>query len=233
MAQAIPRMQSGPMPASAAPQAIFTQQQNQVEVGGNFYARLDGGVLAINDLEASASASASGITATSNFKLSFDPGYSFNGALGYRLNDYLAMEGEIGYASASYSTLEGTLTVSSGGSSIAVTDSTDVDGSVSLLTGMTNLVLTPFGRGDFMPYLGGGVGVASVTDEVNSIGGLQVDYSDDWTSLTTSAIAGFDYRIGRYSHVGMRYRYLWIDMDGTDSDAATAHVFSLAYRANF
>lgn len=203
-------------------QDVFAQSMN-----GKIYGRLSGGALMLNDIDFAGSASSGGITYTANASYSFDVGAAAAGAIGYRYNRWIAFEGEIGYATLSYDSVSGTFTASGNGSSVSVTGSAPVDGDVTMISGLFNLIVTPFGVAErFSPYGGGGFGVVHIKDEINSIGGdTSVRGSATADDLVADLLLGFDAVVGETFSVGGQYRYLWIDSGSAGVDNATAHTF--------
>jgi opacity protein-like surface antigen len=196
------------------------------------YFRLQPGVFLINDIGFSQSASGYGVTVTANGNYTFEAGTSLLGAIGLRMTDVLTLEGELGYSQADYENIEGTLTATAGSTSVSSTGSLNVDGQVTMITGLGNLIFSPASKDKFSPYFGAGIGFANIEDKVNSIGTLAVNGKEENTKLLTNLIAGFDFNPGDDVTFGARYRYLWADTGANGVDDATAQSFLATIRWN-
>ncbi len=201
---------------------------------GKIYGRLGGGGLMLNDVAFAGSSSSGGITYTANGSYSFDLGVAAAGSVGYRYNRWIAFEGELGYGKVSYDTVSGNFTASANGSTATFSGPVNVDGDVTIFSGLFNVIVTPLGFQTFSPYLGGGAGVVHVNDQINSIGG-DTSISGEATSdiLAADVLAGFDVAVKDSFCLGAHYRYLWIDSGGNGVDDATAHTVLLTGKFDF
>lgn len=214
--------------------ALFGRAACAQPMTDKIYARLGAGALVLNDIDFSASAAAYGITLTANGTFSFDPGAAATGAIGYRYNRWIAFEGELGYGSASYDKVSGNFTASVGGNSVTVSGSTTIDGDVTMISGLANLLVTPLGRQVFSPYGGAGIGFVHIKDQIDAIGGdTSVQGSETSTELAADVLAGFDYRVKDAASIGAQYRYFWADSGSDGVDDATAHTFLLTGKLVF
>jgi opacity protein-like surface antigen len=213
--------------------AVFLSGNAVAQEKNNFYFRLQPGAMIINDVGFSSSASAYGVTVSANGEFTFEPGVAVAGAVGYKISDVLSLEGELGYATAEYDTVEGNLSATYSGTTYSVSGSADVDGEITMFTGIANLILSPMGNEKFSPYFGGGAGFVSIEDEIKSVGTLAVNGKEESTDLVANFIAGFDYNIDEEMALGARYRYLWADTGQNGVDDATAHAITLSLRINF
>ncbi len=130
-----------------------------------------------------------------SLETSFDTGYVFLGAGGYRFGNGFRAEGEFGYRRSSTDSTQ----VNSG-------PEFNTDGSMSALSFMAN------GYYDFdvgmkiKPYIGGGIGVARVSANDIRINGTQlVDDSD--TVFAYQAIGGLGYDLTQNLTAFVEYRY--------------------------
>jgi opacity protein-like surface antigen len=188
---------------------------------GRGYAGVSGGFIIPQDINGTFSGAIAGTG-----KLSFKTGGAVSGFVGYHVTPILAVEGEFSYASFDADKFSGTL------NGVTVTEA--IDGHVNAFTGLANLIVTPLGRGRFTPYLGGGIGIASFEERVNSIGGTFVGARDDFTDAAADFIAGADFTIVPRWSVGVRYRFFWVNTGGTTTTAGvsvkqddfTAHVIT-------
>jgi OmpA-OmpF porin, OOP family len=136
-----------------------------------------------------------------------DNGFRVGGSLGYMINQIFAIEGEVSYMTQDFD--EGQL------NSITIHGyeydcehdcGFDLDGDVSILTGMVNLIAGfPVGE-RLRPYIGGGVGVAHVNFDDVADGFL--DDSDN--SFAAQAFVGLDLGLTEHLSLGVRGRILHI-----------------------
>jgi opacity protein-like surface antigen len=130
----------------------------------------------------------------------FGTGFTGSAALGYVLPFGLRLEGELGYL---YSPLK-----SDGGVS--------VDGSIKSYLGMANVyydLKLPV-LGAFKPYVGFGIGAASVNDDHEvfaSTLGAKFEV-DEWrTAFAYQARVGVGYDVNKWLDLSLGYRYVHID----------------------
>lgn len=164
------------------------------------------------------------ITASGN--INYDDGAAILGMAGYHFNDYLTGEVELGYSSFGYNNISGSIT---GGALGTGSGSIGVNGNIDALVGLANAIVTPLGRGnEVIPYIGGGLGFASIDATIHSLtfGGTTVadNASDSETDFALDAIVGFDVPVVDGFSVGGRYQYLWVNSGSTTTGGGiTAH----------
>ncbi len=131
-----------------------------------------------------------GITLTSEF----EPGFGLAGAGGYKFSNGIRLEGELGYRR---NALDRLVVTNDGGVGVALGVgslnglSLDADDEVSALSFMVNGFYDfDLGSG-WMPYVGGGVGLALVDAEASVLGVTVVD--DDDTVFAYQIGAGIGY----------------------------------------
>ena len=201
---------------------------------GKMYGNLGVGGMQISDIDVNVSASALGATGTFVGDISLDAGFAITGALGRYFTDNIRGELEVGYSNADYDSLSGTGTVTYNGTTYTATGSDDIDGSVSMFTGLAN-VYYDFNTtdGGITPYVGAGLGFVSYKDEVNSVGTLALDYSETSTKFASALIAGFNANMGDGMTGGVDYRFFWADTGTTGIDDVTAHAFMAKLKLDF
>lgn len=193
--------------AQAQMMAPVTMNYGRAYVGGTV------GVIIPESLHISASGAVVGSS-----DLTFNAGPAFSGLIGYHLNEYLAVEGELGYASFDEDSFAGA----------------SVDGHLNTVFGFGNLIVTPWGRSGFSPYIGGGIGFTNFDETVNTIGGVPVNSSASETDFAANFIAGFQMPVAYRWSVGARYRFVWVNASSTTTNGAvsisqgdfTAHVIT-------
>jgi opacity protein-like surface antigen len=182
----------------AAPSAQAQVMQPAMMNYGRAYVGVSGGVVIPDDLHASFGG---GLAGSGDF--SFKAGAAGTGFAGYHFNDLLAAEGEIGVASSDSDKFTGTL------NGVAV--SAPIDGTLTTVVGFANLIATPLGRSGFSPYIGAGIGFASIDNTINSVNGVGIASSGSETDFAANFIAGFDVAVVDRWRVGARYRFIWIN----------------------
>ena len=189
-----------------------TDRQGKMNIG-DFYAGVSAGVIVPEDIKTTVSGSIANFASSGSGNYTFTVGPSISASAGYHLSNYLAAEAEIGYAVFWFKSLRGTLTVGAN----SATGSIGVDGNIENVTGFANAILTPLGRTGFWgvtPYVGGGLGLAHTSREINSftVNGTTYAVSEhrSGTNLAADAILGFDYAASDKFSFGGRYRYMWV-----------------------
>ena len=180
---------------------------------GDFYISASAGVIVPEDITTTVSGSIANSASSGSGKYTFTAGPSINASVGYHLSNYLAAEAEIGYSVFWFKSLSGSLTVGTN----SATGSIGVDGNVDNVTGFANAIFTPLGRTGFWgvtPYVGGGLGLAHTSREINSftVNGTTYAVTEhrSGTNLAADAILGFDYAASDKFSFGGRYRYMWV-----------------------
>jgi len=155
---------------------------------GNFYASVFGGAAMINDFDFTSSIGPEGT-------MSFDTGYSLDGALGYDFGNGLSVEGQIGYLNAGLN--EGTY------------NNIDVgaDGTASITYGMLN-AWYGFDLGGITPFVGGGVGVASVALDADFTNFPGSGIDDSEVTWAAQIGGGVSFALAENISLVGRYRYL-------------------------
>jgi opacity protein-like surface antigen len=140
--------------------------------------------------------------------IEFDTGIAFSGLIGYKLSN-LRLEGEL-----AYQTVEGTNT-----------SRTDVNADVNIVR-FTGAAYYDFELFSLRPYLGGGMGVASL----DTSGGFENNDS----AFTWHGEAGLTFNLTDQFAILPSYRYEWTDTDiGRFDKAQTAHAFRITLRYQF
>jgi opacity protein-like surface antigen len=215
-------------------------------IGSGFYARLSAGAFMPTDTGYSVSGSrtGAGLTATGTVSgdIKTDIGQAFYGAMGHKLNKFISIEGELGYVSAGLDSASVDIagTVTSGGNSLVVDESTDIDvnGDVSALSGMVNLIIHPSRWKKYLPYFGMGLGFVNWEREINSISqnGITlpiINEKVDGTDLAAQFIAGIDMNLRDNISAGIRYQYVWTDTGDDFLDDVTANIIQASIRIRF
>jgi len=155
---------------------------------GNFYASFFGGAAMINDFDFASSLPGAGT-------VSFDTGYSVDAALGYDFGNGLSLEGQLGYLNADLS--DGSY------------NGTDLlaEGTASVTYGMIN-AWYGFDLGGITPFIGGGIGVASLA--LDSVFAAVPDSGIDDSEVTWAAQLGAGVSFALTDNVSLagRYRYV-------------------------
>ncbi|HEX7968885.1 MAG TPA: outer membrane beta-barrel protein [Stellaceae bacterium] len=211
-----------------APEAQAQLAQPATMNVGRAYVGVSPGVIIPNDLHGTFSG---GLVGSGD--ISFKAGPTVTGFIGYHFNDVLAGEGELGFATFDEDKFSGTFN--------GVPVSASIDGRIDSFVAFGNLIVTPLGRSGFAPYIGGGVGVASLDQKINSINGVAVNTSSSESHFAANLMLGFDIAVARRWSVGGRYRFLWVNASSTDTsggvttkqDDFTAHVLTATATFHF
>ena len=155
---------------------------------GNFYASIFGGATFFDDFDFESSLGPSG-------SLSTDTGYSVDAALGYDFGNGLSVEGQVGYLTAALG--EGNYD----GTELGAT------GDTSITYGMIN-AWYGFDLGAITPFIGGGVGVASVALNSEFTGVPDSGIDDSEMTWAAQIGAGVSLALTEDISVTGRYRYL-------------------------
>lgn len=212
--------------------------QSVTERDSGLYLHGNVGALWPTDVEFDTSTSLSGTTLSATGEFSFDPGFAVSAGPGYRFNEYIAAEAEVGYGRFTYDSVEGNLTLTNAaGSSLTVSGEADVEGDVSVVSGLVSAVVTPLGLNTVNPFLGVGVGVAHFNDEIDSIssGGttLQVNSDESRTDFMAQGIGGLDVTVTEAVSLGGQYRLVWVNSGEDGTDDLLAHTFLLNAKLRF
>lgn len=188
----------------------------------NSYVQVSLGAAFPDDLELSASTPA--ITGVGSIEL--DTGFAASVAVGYYFADWLTFEAEAGYAGAEASTLSGTATLAG---PTVIAGSVSIEGDVQTLPIYLNAMVRPR-VGEFMPYVGGGVGGLWYDANVDSVAGIPVNESASEFVFSAHADAGIEFDVGSNILLGVRYRYTWVDSADWIFDDASFHSASVTFR---
>ncbi|AHK80828.1 hypothetical protein M911_16380 [Ectothiorhodospira haloalkaliphila] len=189
---------------------------------GENYLRFSGAVLLANDRDIDEDFDDFNFSGDAKFR----NGELFSIALGREVTPWLDMEFELGHLEAPFDKLEGRVRESTTGLEAPVSES--VSGKMSGWFGFVNAHFRPMRGSLFEPYFGGGIGLASLEED------LEGDTSSD-TELALNATLGLDYNIREDVAIGGQYRYIWADMSttGYGDNAFTASAVSLSLKISF
>ena len=203
-----------------------TLVMGQERMGEN-YLRFSGAVLLANDRDIDQDLNGTNLSGDAEFK----NGDLFSLALGREVLPMMDLEFELGYLRASYDDFSGRERNRATGD--LVDNVNGMSGEVSGWFGFVNAYLRPMRGFLFEPYVGGGIGLASLEfeEEIESAGR---NTSSD-TELALNATIGLDYNIREDVAIGGQYRYIWADMSttGYGDEAFTASAVSLSLKINF
>ena len=189
----------------------------------NFYAGIHGGAVILQDSDLTGNG-------LSGVELEFDTGFGIGAFLGYKFKNAIRVEGEYTFRRNGVDdfTVGG---VSASGAGLGI------DGDVDAHSFMGNVWWEPRVGGNWLPYLGGGVGVsiikADVTASIPGFGTLSEDESD--TVFTYQAGAGVGYAVTDRVVVSADYRFLGTSDPSfgvTEAEYRT-HNFMVGVRGHF
>ena len=191
---------------------------------GKGYVGLETGLVLLGDVGIGGGGTAgNGITYSGSGEFQFDNGFGLGFIAGYRLSDWITAEVEGAYSSVDYDNLTGSLTASNETNTSTISGTVDVDGQITALSGVFNLLLTPkITDGDTVrPFVGVGAGVLSYDDEIDSINGVAVDGSESDTVFAYQFKAGLDVDVSDSFSVGASYSYVGAETGDSITDDAT------------
>jgi opacity protein-like surface antigen len=145
-----------------------------------YYVDVGGGYTIIDDADLSDS-TLPGVSGT----LSADGGYQFTAAIGREMGSGFRAELEFSYRQADLDDI----TIAAFG----LTATGVVDGDVSTLSGMANVLYDFELDGKITPYIGGGLGVASINVEIDSVAGVTTAFDDSDTVIAYQGLVGLRY----------------------------------------
>jgi opacity protein-like surface antigen len=214
---------------SLAPTAEAQIRQPATMNYGRAYAGASAGFVIPGDLHTNFGG---GLAGSGDF--SFKTGAAGTGFVGYHFNDMLAGEAELSVASADADKFSGTIN--------GVSTSLSVGGSLTTVMVFGNAIFKPLGsRAAFSPYIGGGIGFASIDDSIDTVGGVNVASTGSETDFAANFLAGVDFAVVDRWSIGARYRFVWINTSSSASsggintsiDNLTQHIITATATFHF
>ena len=133
--------------------------------------------------------------------VAYDTGYNLAGRLGYQIATNIRIEGEVSYTKAS------------GERTFSFLDAeAETDQDLDILSGTAGLFFDLWPVGTFVPYVGGGVGLAMVTVENDDLG------EADQNVLTAFGEAGIPYNVTPSLAILPSVRFNWYGTDEKNAD---------------
>jgi len=194
--------------------ATIAQAAQSAKNANSIYAGVSGGISLVPDI----TATQAGVSS----ELETDAGFRFGGVIGYKWAFGLRGEGEISYVQNNNDQLDGI----------------PVDGDISGFAFMANAWYDIDTGTNWIPYLGGGVGVARVSADVSFAG---IEIADDSDTVFAWQIGGgVGYEVSPGIVVSADYRYLattdpeFEDALGAKFDAEySSHNIMISVRGHF
>lgn len=160
-----------------------------------------------------------GVSNLADIDIEYDyPGYVVAGQLGYAFATNIRAEAEVSYAA---STGEATL------SSILLLNDVVNDVDVETLSGTVGLYFDLWPLGAFVPYVGGGIGVAYV--EIQEDGAS----ADDQTQFTAFGEAGIPWSLTPEAAIVPSVRFNWIATEEEAEDLFADNLYNTQLRVGF
>jgi opacity protein-like surface antigen len=165
---------------------------------------VSGNIGAVQLMDSDSTATAPGGSITGEFE--FDAGLGVNAAVGLSLGA-LRLEGELSYRQSDFD--QGTLSsLTAGNTTFSFSGATgDVGGDVTSLGVMGNMWYDFDMGGKLKPFIGGGIGMAQVEADIDSIAGIPVSLSGDDTVFAYQVGAGVGYDVSDKVVVTLGYRF--------------------------
>ncbi len=189
-------------------------------VNKNLYLGLNAGVFSPNDVDFNKSESGivNGVTYSASVAgtFKFENGFQIGGLIGYRLNDFLAIETELAFVNFDYDVLNLSAagTATAGGTTFTGTANTSyqVEGDISSLSIIFGPVLDLDVRENLEFFVGGGIGFSKYNDEIKSVGGSTgLSYDEDFTDFAAKFKTGINYSLSQSSFLQLEYGYNFVD----------------------
>ncbi len=207
---------------------IFVLQTNTV-FANDAYFSVHGGATNLNEADQTSDSTVFSTAAD------YDTGFYVGGAVGVKLSSF-RFEFELGYSQVDADTLEVTNDAGIGvalglGSLTGLTIS--LDGDVNTLSYMVNAYYEFENKTNFTPFVGFGIGAATVDyNDIKTSGVLLVDDSD--TVFAYKIGGGLDYKISESLNLIGNYYYLATnDLEFTDSTSAKFESEYSSHNVNF
>jgi opacity protein-like surface antigen len=129
-------------------------------------------------------------------KVEVDPGFGFGGSVGWHFDNNFRAEIEASYFSAKFDALE------------RIGGTVSADGDVSAIAGMVNLAYDFRLAERWYPHIGGGIGIARIDSELNTIGGAATGFATSADTLFAyQFILGLGFAVTPQLMVTGDYRY--------------------------
>ena len=146
------------------------------------------------------------------------PGYVVAGQIGYAFATNIRAEAEVAYAA---STAEATL------SSILLANDVVNDVDVETLSGTVGIYLDLWPLGSFVPYVGGGLGVAYVEIQEDGVS------SNDQTQLAAFGEAGLPWSLTPEASIVPSVRFNWIATEEDGDEIFADNLYNTQLRIGF
>lgn len=199
--------------------APVAAQQQAENGGGGLYVHGFGGYHLQRDIEFN--------DTVGKLEMEFEGNYAIGAAVGYKVSRTMSVEGEISYRTAKAEKVSF--------ATVNQTAKPEVKSTAFMLNGIAQL-----GRGTFKPYIGLGIGVATI--EMERFTGTTFTFlGGDTTELAYQLIAGVGYEVMPKVQLTLDYRYFaTAEPEATKSGGGTAsitpfasHSFLVGARYNF
>ncbi len=154
----------------------------------------------------------------------FDTGFALGGAVGYKFNNVMRLEGEVTYQKSDLDNIKHPLI-----------GSVSIDGDVESTALLFNVYTDFMDDGPVFTFLSVGAGMAKVEADFDSVLGVDLDLSDDDTVFAYQFGAGIGYVMAENVVLELKYRYFAtedLDIDGDETEYSTHNVY-LATRIHF
>lgn len=188
-----------------------------------FYVGVNAGVLVPESVSWQVAGTSDGLTLSGSGDINFETGPATGIVLGYRANEWLALEGNFEYAAMDMRTVTGEFTASgaaTGSGSLNI----GLDGHINSYTTLFNALFYPSARQGWNGlsfYIGGGVGFSAVDATLNRVRisntTVVLNSSDSETDFAADGIVGVDYPVSPELSIGARYRLIYVNTGSVGS----------------
>jgi opacity protein-like surface antigen len=180
------------------------------DAGGpsDFYVGVYGGASFLGDQDLDTDIALNGLAVESDTQIDYDPGYRVGGFIGYQLNTNTRLQLDV-----SYSQSDAKNTIDAGGTDV------EADQETEILSGTAGLFLDLWPIGNFVPYIGGGLGIAQVKAKIDDSGGVG---DDEQTVLTAFGEAGLPFFLTPEFSIVPSARFSWYNTKEKTDDEVVA-----------
>jgi opacity protein-like surface antigen len=162
-----------------------------------------------------------------NADVSWSTGYGFLAGPGYRVLDWLRVEGELGYLNIPTNSASATL------SNGTLFPRTRVDATLRGFAIFANGVLDWRASAMFVPYAGAGLGLVHYFSSDVGVPGVTVDRARSATNFALQVKAGLGVTLTPNIVLAPEYRFIWIDRSSNGLGSVSIHWIGASLRYHF
>lgn len=181
--------------------AVFVSASLAPSAQAQWYVSGNAGANFVNDADITDTVTGGSLTG----ETSFDTGFALSGAIGRAFGNF-RIEGEISYRQNDLDELQVDSVVLAGTTLSGVTGTFPLEGDVSSLGFMANGWYDVPTGGNWVPFVGAGLGFARLSIDIESVGGIATTFDETETVFAYQAAAGIGYKVAPGTTVTLSYR---------------------------